>query len=56
MADRTRVTAVATWLGENYKDLMGWATAGIGRGTQDGLMGFANVGGLPTRNFGQATL
>jgi aldehyde:ferredoxin oxidoreductase len=45
--------AVSRWLGENYKELMGWATAGIGRGTQDGLMGLAHTGGLPTCNFGQ---
>jgi aldehyde:ferredoxin oxidoreductase len=54
VADRARVTAVSRWLGENYKDLMGWATAGIGRGTQDGVRRQSQVGGLPTRNFGQA--
>ena len=32
VADRSRVTAISRWLGENYKDLMGWAAAGIGRG------------------------
>ncbi len=53
VADRARVTAVAKWLGENYKDLMAWATAGIGRGTQDGVVGLSYQGGLPTRNFGQ---
>jgi aldehyde:ferredoxin oxidoreductase len=53
IADRSRVTQVARWLGENYKDLMGWATAGIGRGTQDGLVNGSEVGNLPTRNFGQ---
>ncbi len=55
VADRPRMTAVAKWFGENYKDLMGWATEGIGRGTQDGVMSLAATGGLPTRNFGQAT-
>jgi aldehyde:ferredoxin oxidoreductase len=55
VADRARVTAVAKWLGENYEDLMGWATAGIGRGTQDGVMNQSPLGGLPTRNFGAAT-
>ena len=55
IADRSRVRAVARWLGENYKDKMAWAAAGIGRGTQDGLMNQSSVGGLPTRNFGQAT-
>jgi aldehyde:ferredoxin oxidoreductase len=52
VADRDRVTRVSRWLGENYKELMGWATAGIGRGTQDGLMNNAEVGNAPTRNFG----
>ena len=52
VADRARVTAVSRWLGENYKKLMGWATAGIGRGTQDGVMGNYHQGSLPTRNFG----
>ena len=52
VADRARVTAVAKWLGENYKKLMGWATAGIGRGTQHGVMALSHVGGLPTHNFG----
>jgi aldehyde:ferredoxin oxidoreductase len=54
IADRNRVTAIARWLGENYQEAMGWAAAGIGRGTQDGVMRQAPVGGLPTRNFGQA--
>ncbi|MCL7453548.1 MAG: aldehyde ferredoxin oxidoreductase family protein [Anaerolineae bacterium] len=55
VSDRTRVTKVARWLAENYKELMAWATAGIGRGTQDGLPGLARVGGLPVHNFGKAT-
>jgi aldehyde:ferredoxin oxidoreductase len=46
------MTAIARWFGENYKKLMGWAAAGIGRGTQDGLMGSSYQGNLPTRNFG----
>jgi aldehyde:ferredoxin oxidoreductase len=54
VSDRSRVTAIARWLGDNYKDLMAWATAGIGRGTQNGVTSQAAVGGLPTRNFGQA--
>jgi aldehyde:ferredoxin oxidoreductase len=53
VADRSRVTAVARWLGENYKDLMSWATAGVGRGTQDGVLNGSQVGNLPTRNFGR---
>jgi aldehyde:ferredoxin oxidoreductase len=52
VADRARVRAIARWLGENYKDVMGWATAGIGRGTQDGVTNNSVQGGLPTRNFG----
>jgi aldehyde:ferredoxin oxidoreductase len=52
VVDRNRVTKVSRWLGENYKELMGWATAGIGRGTQDGLVNNAEVGNAPTRNFG----
>jgi aldehyde:ferredoxin oxidoreductase len=51
-ADRARVTAVSKWLGDNYKEEMGWAAAGIGRGTQDGLLNSARVGNAPTRNFG----
>ena len=52
VADKARTSAVSRWFGENYKDLMGWATAGIGRGTQDGIMGSSYQGNLPTRNFG----
>ncbi len=52
VADRKRVTAVARWLGENYKKEMAWATSPTGRGTQDSLVNLAAVGGLPTRNFG----
>ena len=55
VADRARLNAIAKWFRENYKEMMGWPTAGIGRGTQDSLMGWAHVGGLPTRNFGQPT-
>jgi aldehyde:ferredoxin oxidoreductase len=53
VAKRPQVTEVAKWLGANYKELAAWATAGIGRGTQDSLMGWAYLGGLPTQNFGQ---
>jgi aldehyde:ferredoxin oxidoreductase len=52
VADRARVTKITRWLGENYKEVMAWATAGIARGTQDGVMRWAPQGGLPTRNFG----
>ena len=53
VAQRKDVTGVAKWLGANYKELAAWATAGIGRGTQDGVMNLSYVGGLPTRNFGE---
>jgi aldehyde:ferredoxin oxidoreductase len=53
IAVRQEVTGVAKWLGENYKELAAWATAGIGRGTQDSLMNWAYLGGLPTHNFGE---
>jgi aldehyde:ferredoxin oxidoreductase len=54
VADRARVTNVARWFGQNYEDLMSWAAEGLGRGTQNGLTNQAAVGGLPTRNFGEA--
>jgi len=53
VAERAQVTEVAKWLGANYKELSAWATAGIGRGTQDSLTSLAYQGGLPTQNFGQ---
>lgn len=53
VAERRPVTAVAKWLGQNYKELAAWAAEGIGRGTQDSLMNWAYLGGLPTQNFGQ---
>jgi aldehyde:ferredoxin oxidoreductase len=52
VAMRKEVTGVARWLGQNYRQLAAWATAGIGRGTQDSLTKWAYLGGLPTRNFG----
>jgi aldehyde:ferredoxin oxidoreductase len=52
IATRKRMTNVAKWLGDNYKTLAAWATEGIGRGTQDSLMTWGYLGGLPTRNFG----
>ena len=54
IVDRDRVTQVAKWLGQNYKQRMAWAADGIGRGTQDSLMGWGALGGLPTHNFGKA--
>jgi aldehyde:ferredoxin oxidoreductase len=52
VVDRGRVSAVAKWFGENYRELMAWAAAGIGRGTQGSLTWLARSGALPTRNFG----
>jgi len=54
VANRKPVTSTAKWLGNNYKELAAWAAEGIGRGTQDSLMNWSYMGGLPTRNFGQA--
>ncbi len=53
VTDRKPVTATAKWLGSNYKELAAWAAEGIGRGTQDSLMNWSYMGGLPVRNFGQ---
>ena len=53
VAERGQVTEVAKWLGADYKELSAWATAGIGRGTQDSLTSLAYQGGLPTQNFGR---
>jgi aldehyde:ferredoxin oxidoreductase len=52
VANRKPVAATAKWLGSNYKELAAWAAEGIGRGTQDSLMNWSYVGGLPTHNFG----
>jgi len=54
IADRDRVAKVTKWLRQNYKQRMGWATDGIGRGTQDSLMNWGALGALPTHNFGKA--
>ncbi|MCP4167452.1 MAG: aldehyde ferredoxin oxidoreductase family protein [Chloroflexi bacterium] len=53
VAARKELNGVATWLGANYKELAAWATAGIGRGTQDSLMNWGAVGALPTKNFSE---
>jgi len=53
VANQKRVTAVARWLGDHYKIDMGWATAGIGRGTQDSLETHALTGNLITHNFNE---
>ena len=51
MADRRPVTETARWFGANYRDMMGWAAEGLGRGTQDSLAHWSYVGGLPNKNF-----
>jgi aldehyde:ferredoxin oxidoreductase len=53
VAERKPVSQVAKWLGANYKELAAWATEGIGRGTQDSLMNWGYLGGLPTHNFAE---
>jgi aldehyde:ferredoxin oxidoreductase len=53
VANRKPVAATAKWLGDNYQELAAWAAEGIGRGTQDSLMNWSYMGGLPTQNFGQ---
>jgi aldehyde:ferredoxin oxidoreductase len=53
IANPKAVTGVARWLGQNYKKLAAWATAGIGQGTQGSLTWWAYLGGLPTRNFSE---
>lgn len=53
VANRKQVSAVAKWLGANFRTLAAWATEGIGRATQDSLMNWGEVGGLPTKNFSQ---
>ncbi len=52
IVDRSRLTNTAKWLGKNYKELAGWAA--IGRGTQDSLMKWGYMGGLPTHNWSKA--
>ncbi len=51
VVERKRVSQVAKWLGANYRTLTAWATEGIGRGTQDSIMNWGALGGLPTKNF-----
>jgi aldehyde:ferredoxin oxidoreductase len=48
VADRGRVLPVSKWLGENYKDLAGWA---VSIGTPGSVSYLNRAGGLPTRNF-----
>lgn len=51
IVNRSPLTSAAKWLGKNYKELAGWAA--IGRGTQDSLMNWGYVGGLPTHNWSE---
>ncbi|NOZ50010.1 MAG: aldehyde ferredoxin oxidoreductase family protein [Chloroflexi bacterium] len=53
VANRKQVSAVAKWLGANFRTLAAWAAEGSGRATQDSLMNWGEVGGLPTKNFSQ---
>ncbi|OGO31430.1 MAG: hypothetical protein A2136_10055 [Chloroflexi bacterium RBG_16_54_11] len=48
---RSRLATTSKWLGQNYKTLSAWAHSG--RGTQDSLMKWGYMGGLPTRNYSQ---
>ncbi len=47
-ADRAPLTAIAKWLGANYKQEVGWATR---LGTTGGVMNLGRAGGLPTQAF-----
>jgi aldehyde:ferredoxin oxidoreductase len=51
--NRSKVTSLAKWFGNNYKNLMNWATAGIGIGTLNSVAIWHHVGGLPTNNFSE---
>jgi aldehyde:ferredoxin oxidoreductase len=48
IADRARVLPVSKWLGENYRELSGWA---VSMGTPGSVAYLNTIGGLPTRNF-----
>ena len=48
VANRGRVLPVSKWLGENYRELAGWAVA---MGTPGSVAYLNAIGGLPTRNF-----
>ncbi len=52
-ANRSKVTSLAKWFGNNYKDLMDWAAAGIGIGTLNSVALWHHLGGLPTNNFSE---
>ena len=48
VANRARVLPVSKWLGENYRELSGWA---VSMGTPGSVAYLNAIGGLPTRNF-----
>lgn len=52
VADRKQVQPVAKWLGDNYKELSAWA---VQMGTPGSVTYLNRVGGLPTRNFQDAS-
>lgn len=52
VADRKQVLPVAKWLGDNYKELSAWA---VQMGTPGSVTYLNRVGGLPTRNFQDAS-
>ncbi len=52
VADRKQVLPVSKWLGDNYKELSGWA---VQMGTPGSVTYLNRVGGLPTRNFQDAS-
>jgi aldehyde:ferredoxin oxidoreductase len=47
VANRGRVLPVSKWLGENYRELSGWA---VSMGTPGSVAYLNAIGGLPTRN------
>ena len=51
VADRKRMMQTSKWLADNYKVKSAWAASG--RGTQDSLMKWGYMGGLPTRHYSQ---
>ncbi|MBN1314621.1 MAG: aldehyde ferredoxin oxidoreductase family protein [Anaerolineales bacterium] len=48
VVDRKRLTGVSRWLGENYKEKVGWA---VKMGNPIGVLSLGRAGGLPTKNF-----
>ncbi len=49
-ANRAPLTEVSKWLGQNYKQEVGWA---VRMGTVSGVRNLNKVGGLPTKAFSQ---